>query len=372
MKKIMVYAYTKFNLGDDLFIKILCERYPNTNFILYAPSKYKSCFKEIKNLRCFPSDSLITRSINYFFRKCNLNNFIEKFLSKSCDGGVYIGGSLFIQGERWKEYFEQYTSTKNIKNKPFFLLGANFGPYQEKEYYSKHKELFSEYTDICFREKYSYEKFKDLPNVRIADDIIFQLGNSTELIETNNIVISVIKPSYREHLSDYDKLYFDKMKDLTIYFVEKGFNVTLTSFCEQEGDEEAIEKIMQLIPNKYKSNVKKHYYFMNIEQTVNLISTSKYVIASRFHAMILGWVYNKPVFPIVYSEKMTNVMEDVGFQGYFIDFKNLQLITPERVLNGLKGNLLDVSNQVKNAEKHFEILDKLLVNKGRGKNEFFS
>ena len=46
MKKIKVYAYTRQNLGDDLFIKILCERYPNTQFVLYAPNVYKDIFKD--------------------------------------------------------------------------------------------------------------------------------------------------------------------------------------------------------------------------------------------------------------------------------------------------------------------------------------
>src|SRR5699024_1160694 len=45
MKKVMVYAYSQFNLGDDLFIKILCERYPETQFVLYAPKQYKRCFQ---------------------------------------------------------------------------------------------------------------------------------------------------------------------------------------------------------------------------------------------------------------------------------------------------------------------------------------
>ncbi|MDY0404730.1 hypothetical protein P5G51_004325 [Virgibacillus sp. 179-BFC.A HS] len=36
MKKVLIHAYTHFNFGDDLFIQILCERYPQTSFYLYA------------------------------------------------------------------------------------------------------------------------------------------------------------------------------------------------------------------------------------------------------------------------------------------------------------------------------------------------
>lgn len=67
MKKIIIYAYTKFNLGDDLFIKVLCERYPKTKFIIYAPKDYKKCFKDIKNIKCYSSQSILNRAINYIY-----------------------------------------------------------------------------------------------------------------------------------------------------------------------------------------------------------------------------------------------------------------------------------------------------------------
>lgn len=359
MKKIMVHAYTKFNLGDDLFIKVLCERFPNTNFILYAPSKYIKCFNEITNLKCYSSESFIIRTINYFFRRFKVDNFFERMLAKSCDAGVYIGGSLFIQGENWEDYLYKYIKPKKIINKPFYLLGANFGPYRDKEYYDKYKEIFSEYTDICFREKYSFEMFKDLPNVRMADDIIFQLKKKN-LQEQNNIVISVIKPSYRKNLNNYDEKYYLKIKDIALHFIEKGFNVTLMSFCEYEGDEEAIDKIMEIIPKEYLNKIKKHYYTINLKETLNIIAESKFVVATRFHSMILGWVYNKPVFPIVYSKKMSNVIEDVGFNGLYVNLKDIENVLPEKVFECINVNMIDVSKQVIGSEGHFRKLDEYI------------
>lgn len=359
MKKIIIYAYTKFNLGDDLFIKVLCERYPKTKFIIYAPKDYKKCFKDIKNIKCYSSQSILNRAINYIFRKINKNNFVESYLAKKCDAGVYIGGSLFIQGDGWKENFEQYTKTKKIDNKPFYLLGVNFGPYNDKEFYIEHKQEFKKYTDICFREKYSYELFKDLPNVRIADDIIFQY-KKPNVKEDNSVSISVIKPSYRKHLKMYDEIYYKAIKDMAIKFIKEGMKVNLVSFCEYEGDVEAIEKIVSLIPNQYLDKINKHYYKINIDETINLLAKSKFIIASRFHAMILGWVFNKPVLPIVYSSKMTNVINDIEFNGLYIDFENLESIDTEEVLKSIYNNKVNVSKQVENAKNHFKNLDEFL------------
>lgn len=59
MKRIMINAYTTFNLGDDLFIKVLCERYPNTEFILYAPKEYKINFKNSSNLKVISNSNIL-------------------------------------------------------------------------------------------------------------------------------------------------------------------------------------------------------------------------------------------------------------------------------------------------------------------------
>jgi colanic acid/amylovoran biosynthesis protein len=360
MKKVMVYAYTNFNLGDDLFIKILCERYPQTQFVLYAPSKYKICFKDINNLKIFPSDSIIVRGINFVLRGLKIHNFLRELVSKNCDAAVYIGGSLFIQRKNWRDSIENLKRMR-INNKPFFLLGANFGPFSDIDFYLKHKEIFREYTDICFREKYSYDLFKDLYNVRVADDIVFQLKKQDVQQIEKKLVVSVIKPSSREHLSNYDEIYYKKITDITIHFIKRGYEVTLMSFCENEGDKEAVERIMNLIPKEYLNKVTKHLYKLNIDETLDIIARSSFVIATRFHAMILGWLYNKPVFPIVYSDKMTNVMKDVGFKGLYVNFKDLDSLKPEEVFESMETNLIDVCEQIKNSEGHFKKLDEYLL-----------
>ncbi len=57
-KKVMIYAYCNFNLGDDLFIKILCERYPEVHFLLYAPIEYKYYFKWLPNITVYPRNNI--------------------------------------------------------------------------------------------------------------------------------------------------------------------------------------------------------------------------------------------------------------------------------------------------------------------------
>src|SRR5699024_11469484 len=108
---------------------------------------------------------------------------------------------------------------------------------------------------------------------------------------SNSLVISVIKPSYRECLNGYDESYYKKIKDITIYYINKGYTVTLMAFCVKEGDKEAIDEILKLIPNNLLKHVNSFLYQYNITEALNIIASSTLIVATRFHAMILGWVY---------------------------------------------------------------------------------
>ncbi|NJJ41643.1 polysaccharide pyruvyl transferase family protein [Paenibacillus apii] len=373
MKKIIINSYTEFNLGDDLFIKILCERYPNYYFVLVAHKNYKKTFQDLKNIKVYSSNSIFIRGVNFILRKLGYSNFYWRFRANQCDAIVQIGGSIFMQSVNWKKSLEQDIHKFDI-NKPYFLIGANFGPYVDVEYYNEYKKLFSKFTDVCFREKYSYELFKDLNNVRYAPDVVFNLYNPNSNDPNSEkkdayIIISVIKPSYREDLIGYDEVYYKKIKEISIYFIEQGYNVQLMSFCDYEGDNEATEYIFNLLPSKYREAVKVYYYNTNIEEAIQIFSNSSFVIATRFHSMILGWLSQIPVFPIIYSNKMTNVISDAKFKGFYTDFKNLEIVQPEKVFALIKTNPVDVSFLAKEASKQFKKLDEYLSSEAQTIND---
>ena len=65
MKNILVTAYTSFNVGDDLFLKILFERYPDHQFILFtSETRYISHLKQYKNVKV----DYFSKYENHFFR----------------------------------------------------------------------------------------------------------------------------------------------------------------------------------------------------------------------------------------------------------------------------------------------------------------
>ena len=69
-----------------------------------------------------------------------------------------------IQGLR-NDYYRQ--------DLPFFVLGVNYGPADSEAYKEWCAHYFEGKTDVCFRDRASYELFRENPAVRLAPDIVF-------------------------------------------------------------------------------------------------------------------------------------------------------------------------------------------------------
>ncbi|MGG4179456.1 polysaccharide pyruvyl transferase family protein [Virgibacillus pantothenticus] len=359
MKNVMLYAYTHYNLGDDLFIKTICERYPNTNFLLLAPKGYCKTFSNLNNLKIINSDSLLFRGSKLIATTFNKKKLFYSYLARKCHLQIYAGGSLFIQHDYWKEEYKNVQAMSKMKI-PFFILGANFGPFYEQSFLHAYYKIFFHLTDICFRDHYSYSLFKELPNVRLATDMIFQLEPICLNKANQSLIISVIKPSIRKSLQGYDEIYYNKIREITLHFLKEGYDVTLMSFCEYEQDHEAIKHILAPVSKHYINHIHTFYYKNNLEKALKLISSCTFVVATRFHAMILGWLYQKSVFPIVYSSKMTNMIKDVNFQGNYTQFHELETLEAETVYQSMSSNRIDVTEQIMKAKEQFIKLDTYL------------
>lgn len=354
MKKVLLNMYLRKNLGDDIFLKIISERYPNTIFYSqplcnYNNKEYNSNIKFIRNF--------ITRLFNVAYKKTNIELFsITNKIKKKCNYQITLGGSMFIEKKdnKIKDKYKEYNSIKM----PYFILGSNFGPYYSESYYNLYKEIFSNAEDVCFREKYSYDMFKGLKNVRHTKDIVFSLDTSNyNNVNNKKVVISVIDLDNRNDLIKYKKEYENKMIEIINYFIKKKYKVLLMSFCKAEGDESVIDRIYSELNSNL---VSKYYYDGNIDEAINEIAESEYIIASRFHAMILGFIFNKKVLPLIYSKKMTNVIEDLKFNGIYYEINNIKNLNIEKDIRKIKKPNFDLEITKKEAEKHFEVLDKYI------------
>lgn len=359
MKKYLIKAYTELNLGDDLFIKILINKYKNVNFYLISNHNYKKIFIE-SNIESFKNTffhKVLNKLANKFKKPIN---FKQSILLNKVDGVIEIGGSLFIESENYKNDLNLRNILLEKTRGNYFVLGSNFGHYSNQKFQKDYQIFFSKCKDVCFRDKYSYDLFSDLNNVRLAKDIVFGLNDNTST-DKNYILYSIIKPSLRKELKNKDEEYYSKIIESSLELLKEGKDIKFISFCKKEGDEEAIQKIISRIPKLYSKKVTFYNYSGDLNEALEIIKKSEIIVATRFHAMILGFVYSKKVLPIAYSNKIINVLKDLDFRGQYIDFNNLNDLNKHSILNSQSLENSKLENSKLDSLKIFQGLDKIIL-----------
>ncbi len=336
--QIYVNAYLQKNLGDDLFLKVLIDRYKEHKFYTIS-----NIYESKENLKVY-RNTIFMKILN----KLRLKN---SFYINNKDLSISIGGSMYI------ENMSPIDRKRILGKNPYYILGSNFGPYETEEFYKKAYQLFENAQDVCFRDINSYNLFKKLPNVRYAPDIVFTLDKSKiRTLNCRKVVISVIDCATKvgkQYQQNYEKM----IKSMIEFFIQNKYEVCLMSFCEIEKDEQAIEKILCSLETPIKDKIEKYYYKGNIQEALEVIAQSEIVVGSRFHANILGLLFEKTVIPIIYSNKTEEFLKDIQFEGKIIDIKK----DKECILNNT--DLLykkDIKEYAKYAQQQFKKLDEVL------------
>lgn len=311
MKKVFIMAYLRKNLGDDLFVKMLLEKYKNLDFyIKYDKPEYLDILNNYENLHVLygkdTDEELYISDVNEY------------------DAYVYIGGSIFMEGGlsyNLSEKFYDFMKRCKENNKPFCYISCNYGPYQTQEYFELSRKNFAECTDICFRDLYSYNLFSDIETVRYAPDYAFSYKLPDVQKIKDSVGISVIDLGIREDLRPKSDSYIKFLcKNITNY-INSGKDVYLYSFCEYEGDEVTIDKIMSNFPGETKIHVVK--YDGDIDKYLEKYTQMEYMICARFHAMILSTVAKQKIFVMSYSKKVDRVIEDLELNLPIMHFNEL-------------------------------------------------
>ena len=323
MKKVYIHAYMANNLGDDLMVRILCRRYPKVKFLLIADEKYKKIFGDIDNLEVFTAQDKKVIRWDHFWKKVkHTDDGFRKMLIKTSDAVIHIGGSAFVQ--HFDDYSAFYNTDATLRrlSKRMYLVGANFGPYTDENYYKQYYNLFEQYDGVTFRDAYSHRLFSSLPNVRCAPDVVFNYrpDKVTDSVRVQKqVLFSVIRMDWRGGkyaINQYEEPYKEFMVKLAKTYLSRGYKVLFVSFCEGQGDLQAIQEICTNLSEEDRKHTTIYSYGDHIEECVALFDESEVIVGTRFHSIILGWLKNKKVLPIVYDNKTRNILKDEKYQVY--------------------------------------------------------
>lgn len=341
MKRMYVQAYCQSNLGDDLFVLHLAKRYPETVFYLYAIGDNQKAFLNQPNIRLPGAWDRIRRKGRHVLHLTG-----EPFDGQGLDGTVVIGGSILWEG-----------APLNFGEAPCFLVGPNC----EKEYSPAFRQRLAQalknVRSCCFRDRASFDQFSGLPNVNWAPDVLFDYDVRLPAQRGQGIGISLVsrKGAFRE--DELRETYYSAIEELCERCLQENIPVRLLSFCTPEGDEEAVAAVLEKVSNPEAIAVSR--YRGDPEAFLAEMNGCETIIATRFHAMILGWVLGKNVVPIVYSAKQTQVLADCGFHGPMWNALEAENMTGERLLAYAKKEQgrLDVSQLKKRSRVQFTALD---------------
>ena len=319
MKKLFLYAYDRRNFGDDLFVEHIACRYPKAQLYIWSGAENEAVYGRIPNLKRIDPDSRVVRLLRKI--RPSLVARYRSWLENRCDAVVYIGGSIFMEYPNWEQICTWWEY--EAQNRPFYVLGANFGPWHTEAYRQKMEEIFRDCRDVCFRDKYSAGLFPGV--VRQAPDILFGYPMPMVPVKEDQIFVSVINCAGRDeshNLNAHDGRYVANMAGLLRQLLSENKKIVLASFCKEEGDEEGIRKILAAMGFENDSRVRVlHYDGTNADELICAIAESAGVIGTRFHATILALAAGRPVLPIVYSDKTKYVLDDLGFTGTVYDLR---------------------------------------------------
>ena len=364
MKKIFLYAYDRRNLGDDLFVHVITKRYPDVKFYMWSDKVNRETFASLPNLKVIDKDSRFVHFLNRL--RPSLVARYKAWLEKRCDAVVYIGGSIFMEYPNWEQISTWWEY--EAENRPFYVLGANFGPYHTEAYREKMASIFGKMRDVCFRDRYSNKLFSDVPTVRYAPDILFSYPMPAVDVKEKQIFVSVIDCAGRDEshsLSEFDSRYVTNMADMLRGYLNDGYDLVMASFCKEEGDESGITKILRAMGCENHPSIRIICYDgTNADELTTAISESALVIATRFHATILAMAAGRPVLPIVYSDKTLHVLEDLGYNELILDLRksNSEYSESATIICSEYHN-----SRITTSADHFSELDKLT--NIRSKNE---
>lgn len=365
-KKVVLFACIEKNIGDDLFIYVIANRYKKCNFIISSEADYGS-LKELPNLVFDDNLKEWIKYNNYtsrnpfkeLIRICYLKKYTA--LIGHFDVATYIVGNAFknkkYKGNKDSRWIKERV---NLSDK-FYLLSTNFGPYTDDRWVKDCEHVFQNITDICFRDYNSYNIFRSLPASRYKPDAILSIGRKKHL-KCNYVVVSMIDCSFSERPDDIQKkrdAFENKIKTIVNHYLSIGKKVVLLNSNTVQ-DLPASQRVYDSVNDP--DNLSIFNYLGNLESVFELYSNAEYVIATRLHTIILAWIYSIPVLPIVYDIKVKGLLNECGFRNYYIDISEIEKLNINKIDTVFAQYNYHLSDDIiEEANKQFVKLDEELI-----------
>ncbi len=298
-------GYFDQNFGDDYMQKITAHYMPEYNFYV--------------DVRNSPSTLLLDEK-NVSLKNSGQKKTIPRLL---------VTGSGFMVNSRAALRCELiwFLRRKHIAD---YCIGCNIEPIKSRlaERLVIHK--LKKFKYIVCRDKNSFLWLqKRCPNTMISymPDILFGMPRSWLPEETNGDRLGISLIRYDGDNGDY----YCKMAQIADYWIETtGKRALLLAFdIGTENDVAVCEKVKSLMTHKDMADIVKHGKNGEIQRAY---SVCRKIIGARFHSAVLSLKMNIDFYPIIYRQKMRNLLSDVSYPIDGCDIRTVDISEKQRFL----------------------------------------
>lgn len=297
---LIIYGYNCKNLGDDLMFAEIINK-----------TDYKRYF--------FIGHGEVPHFVNkriFFIKPGRLMKLRWKLKADfAVIGGSVLMGASSQQKKAIIQKIEWFKWNKVLGGRNF-IIGANLGPFENEAEYLNLLSNLSLVVDKWFvRDNTSYEMLKriGIQYLKLMPDIVMGLNKERYIsVEDNSIAISVTSVDKDKNSLINPEDYINEIAQIAQYYIDEGRKINFVSF-EDRFDLGPINEVILLLKD-YKDKVS--IIENNGENVVKAISSADVVVATRFHAMVLGALFEKKQIIYSYNNKTTQFAKTYGFKTY--------------------------------------------------------
>lgn len=350
--KILLEAYLERNFGDDLFVALLTMHYKNHVFYLLDNADRGCAVTDCEEMDIHS----ITEE--------NAHSRLDEF-----DAYVLVGGDFYPP---YSNYAGRMRRAEAIKEKggSVLILGASL----YKEYPEDQLDIVSGFLGLAdlvtFRDSVSYRQcIQFMPDVRafLSCDMAFTLDSKYEKKkkscgEYRKLGISV-RRKYGGTEEEY-KVYCKLIAEVISAHlkVDADNTVSLLALSTSDSDDrDTADRIKNMLPRDLGRRVEMIDYSRDVFRFIEQIDTCDAIISTRFHALCMALILDKPFFPINYEVKIENLLKDLGYSGKMADYG--AYFDSAEVLDSIAENHVDAEKYreyAKKADDFFALSDILL------------
>lgn len=331
-------GYFDQNFGDDYMQKITAHYMPEYNFYVDA--------------RNSPSTLLLDEK-NVSLKNSGQRKKLPKLLV--IGSGFMVNSHAALRCELiW------FLRRKHVAD---YCIGCNIEPIKSRlaERLVIHK--LKKFKYIVCRDKNSFLWLqKRCPNTMISymPDILFGMpkGWLPKKSDGDKLGISLIR------YDGNNGSYYLKMAHIADYWIETtGKGVILLAFdTGTEDDTSLCKKIKSLMKHKNMAEIVSHSAGGEIQRSY---SVCRKIIGARFHSAVLSLKMNIDFYPIIYRQKMRNLLSDVSYPIAGCDIRSVDIRAIQSFLISKPLNFMIDKSYYKDVVKGFEVLKKQIEKEKR-------